>query len=86
MMNIDIPYYEDKSRINNTAIGWFLNQGPSYFRKKMSGEIPDEESRAMSRGTMIHMYLLQPDEFKERYKVATIVRPKSTQQNLFCST
>ena len=52
----------------------------------MSGEIPDEESRAMSRGTMIHMYLLQPDEFKERYKVATIVRPKSTQQNLFCST
>ena len=85
MMNIDIPYYEDKSRINNTAIGWFLNQGPSYFRKKMSGEIPDEESRAMSRGTMIHMYLLQPDEFKERYKVATVVRPKSTQQNLFCS-
>ena len=76
MMNIDIPYYEDKSRINNTAIGWLLNQGPSYFRKKMSGEIPDEESRAMSRGTMIHMYLLQPDEFKERYKVATRVRPK----------
>ena len=63
-MDISIPYYEDKSRINNTAIGWFLFGGPSYFRKKMSGEIPDEESRAMSKGTMIHMWLLQPDEFQ----------------------
>ena len=84
MMNIDIPYYEDKSRINNTAIGWFLNQGPSYFRKKMSGEIPDEESRAMSKGTMIHMWLLQPDEFKKYYRVSGMQKPKSQQQDKFC--
>lgn len=84
MMNIDIPYYEDKSRINNTAIGWFLNRGPSYFRKKMSGEIPDEESRAMSKGTMIHMWLLQPDEFKKHYRVSGMQKPKSQQQEKFC--
>lgn len=83
-MDISIPYYEDKSRINNTAIGWFLYGGPSYYRKKMSGEIPDEESRAMSKGTMIHMYLLQPDEFKKTYIVSNVVKPKSQQQEKFC--
>ena len=84
MMDISIPYYEDKSRINNMAIGWFLFGGPSYFRKKMSGEIPDEESRAMSKGTMIHMWLLQPDEFKKHYRVSGMQKPKSQQQEKFC--
>ena len=84
MMDISIPYYEDKSRINNTAIGWLLYGGPSYFRKKMSGEIPDEESRAMSKGTMIHMWLLQPDEFKKHYRVSGMQKPKSQQQEKFC--
>ena len=83
-MDITIHYYEDKSRINNTAIGWFLFGGPSYFRKKMSGEIPDEESRAMSKGTMIHMWLLQPDEFKKHYRVSGMQKPKSQQQEKFC--
>lgn len=27
----DIPYYEDNTRISNSAIGWFLNKGPAYF-------------------------------------------------------
>lgn len=83
-MDISIPYYEDKSRINNTSIGWFLYGGPSYYHKKMSGEIPDEESRAMSKGTMIHMYLLQPDEFNKHYKVSDMQKPKSQQQEKFC--
>lgn len=83
-MIIDTPYYEDNTRLNNTSIGWFLFGGPSYFHKKMSGEIPDEESRAMSKGTMIHMYLLQPLEFAEKYIVKDIVKPKSTQQDNFC--
>ena len=83
-MDISIPYYEDKSRINNTAIGWFLYGGPSFYRKKMSGEIPDEESRAMSKGTMIHMYLLQPYEFMKHYCVSDMIKPKSQQQEKFC--
>ena len=83
-MDISIPYYEDKTRINNTAIGWLLYGGPSYFYKKMTGEIPDEESRAMSKGTMIHMWLLQPDEFKKHYRVSGMQKPKSQQQEKFC--
>lgn len=84
-MDITIPYYEDNTRINNTAIGWFLFGGPSYFHKKMSGEIPGEETRAMAKGTMIHMYLLQPDEFSKHYKVADYNKPKSVQQENFCN-
>ena len=84
MMDISIPYYEDKTRINNTAIGWFLFGGPSYFRKKMSGAIPDEESRAMSKGTMIHMYLLQPNEFAKTYIISDMQKPKSAKQDEFC--
>lgn len=29
MMNIEIPYYEDNTRISNSAIGWFLKKGPA---------------------------------------------------------
>ena len=31
-MNIEIPYYEDNTRISNSAIGWFLKKGPRYLR------------------------------------------------------
>lgn len=82
-MIIDIPYYEDNTRISNSAIGWFLNKGPAYFHNKLSGLVEDEKTSAMDKGTMIHMYLLQPHEFKEHYKVWTHNRPSSTNQEKF---
>ena len=30
-MKIEIPYYEDNTRISNSAIGWFLKKGPRYL-------------------------------------------------------
>lgn len=83
-MDISIPYYQDNSRVSNSAIGWFLNKGPAYFRAKLSGEVEDETTSAMSRGTAIHMYLLQPDEFQKTYKVWTGNKPSSAQQEKFC--
>ena len=83
-MDIKIPYYEDNTRVSNSAIGWFLKKGPLYFHKKLSGEIPDEKSSAMDKGTMIHMYLLQPEEFKNTYEVYTGIIPKSDNQKKFC--
>lgn len=84
MMDISVPYYEDNSRVSNSAIGWFLNQGPAYFHAKLSGTIEDETTSAMSRGTAIHMYFLQPEEFKNHYLVWTSPKPKSKQQEDFC--
>lgn len=31
MMNIEIPYYEDNTRISNSAIGWFLKKVQDIF-------------------------------------------------------
>lgn len=83
-MDLSIPYYEDNTRISNSAIGWYLKKGPAYLRKKLDGEIPDEKSTALDRGTMIHEYILQPEEFKNDYVVCNIEKPTSKQQELFC--
>lgn len=83
-MDISIPYYEDNTRVSNSAIGWFLNKGPAFFHAKLSGEVEDEKSSAMDRGTMIHMYLLQPDEFQKEYLVWTKNKPTTPKQVDFC--
>lgn len=83
-MEITIPYYEDNSRISNSAIGWFLKYGPRYLKDKLDGKVPDERSAAMDRGTMIHMYLLQPEEFQDTYQVFNGLIPKSENQKKFC--
>ena len=37
-MDISIPYYEDNSRVSNSAIGWFIKRGPRYFRDMLDGK------------------------------------------------
>lgn len=83
-MDISIPYYEDFTRISNSNIGWFLNKGPAYLHKKLSGQLEDETSQSMTKGTMIHEYLLQPEEFQKDYVVWDKSRPSSTNEEKFC--
>mgnify|MGYP000210649976 CR=1 FL=1 len=83
-MDISVPYYEDNSRISNSNIGWFLNKGPAYLYKKLSGQIEDETSQSMTKGTMIHEYLLQPEEFQKDYVVWDKCRPSSVNEEKFC--
>lgn len=83
-MNTSIPYYEDFTRISNSNIGWFLNKGPAYLHKKLSGQLEDETSQSMTKGTMIHEYLLQPEEFQKDYVVWDKSRPSSTNEEKFC--
>jgi len=83
-MDISIPYYEDKTRISNSNIGWFLNKGPAYLHKMLTEDVPEEKSQALERGTMIHEYILQPEEFQKDYVVWNKNRPSSTQQEKFC--
>ena len=84
MMDTSIPYYEDKTRISNSNIGWFLNKGPSYLHKMLTEDVPEEKSQALERGTMIHEYILQPEEFQKDYVVWDKSRPSSVQQEKFC--
>lgn len=77
-------YYLDKSRINNSAIGWFLIS-PKYYRDKLDRNIDELSTSYTDEGTRTHMYILENDEFNNIYKVVKdYKKPASTQQKLFC--
>ena len=84
MMDISTPYYSDFSRISNSNIGWFLQKGPAFLHKMLTDPPPEEKNSVLERGTMIHMYLLQPEEFQKTYVVWDKSRPFSVQQEKFC--
>ena len=83
-MDIDTPYYEDLERISNSNIGWFLKKGPAFLHKMLTNPPPEEKNSTLERGTMIHEYLLQPEEFQKDYVVWDKSRPSSAQQEKFC--
>ena len=83
-MDISVPYYEDLSRISNSNIGWFLNKGPAFLHKMLTDPPPEEKNPVLERGTMIHEYILQPEEFQKDYVVWDKSRPSSAQQEKFC--
>ena len=83
-MDISTPYYEDKTRISNSNIGWFLNKGPAFLHKMLTEDVPEEKNPVLERGTMIHEYILQPEEFQKDYVVWNKSRPSSAQQEKFC--
>ena len=83
-MDISVPYYEDLTRISNSNIGWFLNKGPAYLHKMLTDPPPEEKNPVLERGTMIHEFILQPEEFQKDYVVWDKSRPSSTQQEKFC--
>jgi len=83
-MNTSIPYYSDLSRISNSNIGWFLNKGPAFLHKMLTDPPEEEKNSTLERGTMIHEYILQPEEFQKDYVVWDKPKPSSTQQEKFC--
>lgn len=80
----DIPYYEDNTRISNSAIGWFLNKGPAYLRNMLDGKEKGLDLPQLRKGTMIHEFLLQPEKFWDDYVLFDGNKPKSAQAQKFC--
>ena len=72
------------SRISNSNIGWFIKYGPAYLHKMLTNPPEEDGTAAMKRGTMIHMYLLQPTEFVKTYEQLDMTEPKSVNQKKFC--
>lgn len=83
-MDITIPYYEDNSRISNSAIGWFLKNGPQYLKDMLDGKAEGISGSFLEKGTMIHEYILQPEEFWNDYMILDFETPKVKQQKDFC--
>lgn len=78
-MDISIPYYEDLTRISNSNIGWFLKKGPKYL-KEMLDRKEGLKASFLDKGTMIHEYILQPEEFWKDYIILDFAVPKVKQQ------
>lgn len=82
-MEITIPYYEDNSRISNSNIGQYLEYGPAYLRRYLDGKEKGLDASFLSKGSMIHMDILQPDEFWDNYVILDYETPKNQNQKDF---
>ena len=78
-MDTSIPYYEDLTRISNSNIGWFLKKGPRYLKEMLDGK-EGLKASFLDKGTMIHEYILQPEEFWKDYIILDFAVPKVKQQ------
>lgn len=84
-INYNIPYYEDNSRISNSSMGWFIKNGAKYFHEKLINPNFDILSTsALSLGTLIHLFLLQPEEWESKYIIFDGKLPQSLNQENFC--
>lgn len=83
-MDITIPYYEDMTRISNSNIGWFIKKGPKYLKEMLNGEREGLKLPQLEKGSMIHEYVLQPNEFWKDYIILDFETPKTKQQKDFC--
>nr|UVN10372.1 MAG: protein of unknown function DUF3799 [Bacteriophage sp.] len=78
-MDTSIPYYEDLTRISNSNIGWFLKKGPRHLKEMLDGK-EGLKASFLDKGTMIHEYILQPEEFWKDYIILDFAVPKVKQQ------
>lgn len=78
-MDISIPYYKDLNRISNSNIGWFLKKGPRYLKEMLDGK-EGLKTSFLDKGTMIHEYILQQEEFWKDYIILDFAVPKVKQQ------
>lgn len=79
-MIIDIPYCEDNSRISNSNIGMFLRYGPKYLRNYLDGKEAGLKVGFLEKGTMIHKYILEFEDFWNDYKILDYVSPSGKQK------
>ena len=85
-MVIDIPYYSDNSRISNSNLGFYLKGGPKYLKDMMDGKQEGMSASFLEKGTMIHEYILQPEEFWKDYVILDFEVPKVKQQKDLCES
>lgn len=86
MMKIVTPYYEDSTRYSNSNIGQYLKYGPQYLRDYLDKKEDGLSASFLEKGSMIHMYILQPEEFWKEYTILEYEVPKVNQQKILCSS
>lgn len=56
---------------------------PKYFKNYVDGNLKEDEATFLALGTKLHMYILEPDEFKKNYIYLEFTRPRGKQED-FC--
>ena len=56
--------YYDELKVSNSSLSWF-QQSPKYFKLMLDGDIKQESKPYFEKGQMIHMYLLEPEEYPD---------------------
>lgn len=57
-----LNYYDNKEYISNSALGW-LKRSPVDFLANLNGDFERKESLSLSRGSLLHTYILEPEKF-----------------------
>jgi len=57
---------------------------PLYFKNKVDGLVKEETASFLELGTKLHMYILEPDEFKQNYIYLECPKPRNKNQVDFC--
>ena len=61
-------YYQDTEYVSNSMLNNLTGKSPEYFRFAMDN--PQPSTPAMKFGSALHMNVLQPEEFNNKYAVA----------------
>jgi exodeoxyribonuclease VIII len=61
-------YYQDTEYVSNSMLSHLTGKSPEYFRFAMDN--PQPSTPAMKFGSALHMNVLQPEEFSERYAIS----------------
>lgn len=85
-MDLSISYYKDNSRISNSNIGQYLKYGPRYLKDYLDNKEDGLKASYLEKGTMIHMFILQKEEFWDNYRILDFETPSSKQQQLFAKS
>lgn len=79
-----IPYYQDNTRISNSNLGQYIKYGPKYLKGMLDGTQEGLSGAFLDKGTMIHKYILEPNDFWNDYEILEYEVPRSKQQKDFC--
>lgn len=78
----DKNYYSRKGYVSNSSLN-YLSKSPKLFKKYIDGLIEEDSKSYFRFGQLVHLKILEPNEFEETVLVYDYVTPKSPQQKAF---
>jgi len=76
-------YYSIK-KVSNSSLQYF-KESPRLFKAFVDKELEEVKKTYFEKGTMMHMYILEPQEFDKKYVFLDFDTPTSQQQKDFLS-